>query len=93
MSRAQSIVLKQNTNVEQNSNAHLDHVVNSIFDVGEQKFDFQQTMTASDDGNSFHVDDYPDLPNLFVETETLNWEEIIFWTGESYRYYKANVVV
>ena len=64
-----------------------------LFDVGEQKFDFPQSMTASDDGNPFHVDDYSDLSNLFVETETLNWEEIIFWTGESYKYYKVNVVV
>ena len=73
MSSAQSIVLKQKTNVEQKSNAHLDHVVNSMFDVGEQKFDFQQTVTASDDRNPFHIEDYPDLSNLFVETETLNW--------------------
>ena len=93
MSRAQSSVLKQNTNVEQKNNAHLDHVVNSIFDVGEHKFDFQQTVTASDEGNPFHVEDYPDLPNMFVETETLNFEEIISWTGGSYRNYKVNVVV
>ena len=70
-------VLKQDTNIQQQNDAHLDHVVNSIFDVGEQKVNLPQSVTISDNGNPFCVDDSPDLPNLFVETETLNWEEII----------------
>ena len=48
-----------------------------MLDVGEQKVDFSQSVTTSDDGTPSRVDDSPDLPNLFVETETLNWEEII----------------
>ena len=67
LTKAQSSVLKQETNVEQKNNAH----------VGEQKVDFPKSETISDDGNPSRVDDFPDLPNLFVETETLNWEEII----------------
>ena len=59
------------------NDAHLDHVVNPILDVGEQKVDFPQSVTTSDAGNPSHVDDSPDLPSIFVEPETLNWEEII----------------
>ena len=51
---------------------HLDHVVNSMFDVGEQKVNDPQSVTISDDGNPSCIDDSSDLPNLFVETETLN---------------------
>ena len=74
VTRAQS-VLKQDANIQQQNNAHSDHVVNSMFDVGEQKVNLPQSVTISD--NPSCVDDFPDLPNLFVETETLNWEEII----------------
>ena len=56
---------------------HIDHVVNSVLDVVDQKVDFPQSVTTSDDGNPFLVYDTPDLTNLFVETETLNGEEII----------------
>ena len=48
-----------------------------LFDVGEQKVNVPQSVTISDDANPSFIDDSPDLPNLFVETEILNWEEII----------------
>ena len=48
-----------------------------MFDVGKQKVNAPQSVTISDDGNPSCIDDSPGLPNLFVETETLNWEEII----------------
>ena len=69
--------MKQDTNIPEQNGAHLGHVVNSMFDVGEQKVNLPQSVTISDDGNPPCIDDSQDLPNLFVETETLNWEEII----------------
>ena len=48
-----------------------------MFDVSELKVNLPQSVTISDDGNPSCIDDSPFLPNLFVETETLNWEEII----------------
>ena len=48
-----------------------------MFHVGEQKVNLPQSVTISDDGNPPCIDDSLDLPHLFVETESLNWEEII----------------
>ena len=59
-------VLKQDSNIQEQFDAHLDHVVNSMFDVGEQQVNLPQSVTISDDGNPFCIDDFPDLPNLFV---------------------------
>ena len=75
VTRAQS-VLKHNTNIPEQNDAHLDHVVNSMFDV-EEKVNHPQSVAISDDGNPSCIDNSSDLPNRFVETETLNWEEII----------------
>ena len=77
VTRAQSVFLTQDTNIPEQYDSHLDHVVNSMFDVGEQKVNVPQSVTISDDGYPSCIDDFPDLPNLFVETETFNWEEII----------------
>ena len=77
VTRAQSVFLTQDTNIPEQYDAHLDHVVNSMFDVGEQKVNVPQSITISDDGNPSCSDESKDLPNLFVETETINWEEII----------------
>ena len=76
VTRAQS-ALKQDTNIQEQNDAHLDHVVNPMFDVGEQKVNLPQSVTISDDDIPSCIDDSPYLPNLFVETETLNWEDII----------------
>ena len=39
--------------------------------------DFPQSVTTSDDGNPYRVDDSPHLPHISVETELVNGEEII----------------
>ena len=60
VTRAQS-VLKHDTNIPEQNDAHLDHVVNSMFDVGEQKVNIPQSVTISDDGYPSCIDDSPDL--------------------------------
>ena len=71
VTRAQS-VLKQDTNIPESNDAHLDHVAHSMLDGGEQKVNVSQSVTISDYDNPSCNDDSPDLPNLFVETETLH---------------------
>ena len=56
VTRAQS-VLKQDTNIQEQNDAHLDHVFNAMFDVGEPKVNLPQSVTISDDGNPSYIDD------------------------------------
>ena len=75
VTRAQT-VLKQDKNIQEQNDAHLDTVL-ILFDVREENVNLPQSVTISDDGNPSCIDDSPGLPNLFVENETLNLEEII----------------